>query len=106
MRNDGSASTFGTMIQPLDTDRSPPRTDPLGKAESTGAADASGIREVIGGTGGASTQAFGTIKANSQVRKTGVFGVLVLTLQAHAYSWRFTSIDGSFTDSGTQATHS
>jgi hypothetical protein len=71
----------------------------------SGLADANGIREIVVGTGGASSQILGQTRANSQVLRTGAFGVLVLTLQAHAYSWRFVSIDGSFTDSGTHATH-
>jgi hypothetical protein len=72
-----------------------------------GKADASGIREFIVGTGGASPQSFGTTAANSQVRNAGTFGVLQLTLHAHSYDWQFIPIAGSsFTDSGTQATHS
>ena len=46
-------------------------------------------------------------QANSQVRNAGTFGVLQLTLHLHSYSWKFIPIAGStFTDSGTQATHS
>ena len=72
-----------------------------------GTADASGIREFIVGTGGASPQSFGTTAANSQVRNAGTFGVLQLTLHAHSYDWQFIPIGGStFADSGTQATHS
>jgi acid phosphatase type 7 len=72
-----------------------------------GKADASGIREFIVGTGGASPQSFGATAANSQVRNAGTFGVLQLTLHAHSYDWQFIPIAGStFTDSGTQATHS
>ena len=71
-----------------------------------GKADLSGIREFIVGTGGASPQSFGTTAANSQVRNTGTFGVLQLTLHAHSYDWQFIPIAGStFTDSGTQTTH-
>jgi hypothetical protein len=73
----------------------------------TGAADPDGIREFVVGTGGAGQRSFGTIRANSQVRSTGTFGVLELTLGLHSYSWRFIPVAGkSFTDSGTQATHS
>jgi hypothetical protein len=73
----------------------------------TGKLDPSGIREIIVGTGGAPPQAFGTTKANSQVRNTGTFGVIQLTLHAHSYDWQFIPIAGStFTDSGTQTTHS
>ena len=73
----------------------------------SGAADPNGIREFVSGTGGAGQRPFGTIRANSQVRSTGTFGVLQLTLHASSYSWQFIPVAGkTFTDSGTQATHS
>ena len=73
----------------------------------SGAADPNGIREFVSGTGGAGQRPFGTIRANSQVRSTGTFGVLQLTLHANSYSWQFVPVAGkTFTDSGTQATHS
>jgi hypothetical protein len=73
----------------------------------SGAADPNGIREFVSGTGGAGQRSFGTIRANSQVRSTGTFGVLQLTLHAGSYSWQFIPVAGkTFTDSGTQATHS
>ena len=69
-------------------------------------ADANGIREFVVGTGGAGQRALGTIRANSQVRNVGTFGVLKLTLHAHSYDWQFVPVaGGAFTDSGTQATH-
>lgn len=72
-----------------------------------GKADPNGIREFIAGTGGAPPQQFGATAANSQVRNAGTFGVLQLTLHAHSYDWQFIPIAGStYTDSGTQATHS
>ena len=72
-----------------------------------GKADPNGIREFIAGTGGAPPQQFGATAANSQVRNAGTFGVLQLTLHAHSYDWHFIPIAGStYTDSGTQATHS
>jgi hypothetical protein len=72
-----------------------------------GVATSAGIREFVVGTGGASQRAFGTIQANSQVRSTGVFGVLKLTLGLHSYSWWFIPVAGkTFTDHGTAATHS
>ncbi|HEX7495051.1 MAG TPA: DNRLRE domain-containing protein [Candidatus Limnocylindrales bacterium] len=71
------------------------------------AADPNGIREFVVGTGGASQIPMGTIRANSQVRSAGAFGVLKLTLHAHSYDWQFIPVAGrTFTDSGTQATHS
>ena len=42
---------------------------------------AAGIREFVVGTGGRGLRSFGTVRANSQVRKTGVLGVLKLELQ-------------------------
>ena len=70
-------------------------------------ADPAGIREFVVGTGGAGQRPMGTIRANSQVRSTGTFGVLELTLGAHSYSWQFIPVAGqTFTDSGMQATHS
>ena len=79
----------------------------FGLQSPTATADPNGIREFVLGTGGAGQRPFGTIRANSQVRSTGTFGVLQLTLGAHSYSWRFIPIaGGTFTDSGTQATHS
>ncbi len=73
----------------------------------SGAADPNGIREFVSGTGGAGQRPFGTIRANSEVRSTGTFGVLQLTLHANSYSWAFVPVAGkTFTDSGTQATHS
>ena len=73
----------------------------------TGAADQDGIREFVVGTGGASQRPFGKIRPNSEVRSTGTFGVLKLTLGLHSYSWQFVPIAGkTFTDSGTQGTHS
>lgn len=70
-------------------------------------ADPNGIREFVVGTGGAGQRPMGTIRANSQVRNTGTFGVLELTLGAHSYSWQFVPVAGqTFTDSGMQATHS
>jgi acid phosphatase type 7 len=72
----------------------------------SGQADLNGIREFVVGTGGAGQREFGTIRANSKVRNTGALGVLELTLGARSYSWRFIPVAGTtFSDSGTQATH-
>ena len=60
-----------------------------------GVADpAQGIREFIVGTGGAEVMSFGTIRANSQVRSSGSFGVLKLTLDDARYSWQFVPVAG------------
>jgi acid phosphatase type 7 len=72
-----------------------------------GKADPEGIREFVVGTGGAGQRPFGRVRANSQLRSTGTFGVLKLTLGAHSYSWQFIPVAGkAFSDYGVQATHS
>src|SRR2546421_8599873 len=65
-----------------------------------------GIREFIAGTGGALVTPFGTTRPNSQVRNSGTFGVLNLTLGDGSYSWQFVPVAGrTFTDNGTTACH-
>ncbi len=73
----------------------------------TGSADGSrGIREFVVGTGGTDFYPSGTAIANSQVRNTGTWGVLKLTLSANAYSWQFIPVAGkTFTDSGSDSCH-
>ena len=67
------------------------RPDPIG-----------GIREFIVGTGGASQRSFKTVRANSEVRNTGTYGVLELTLRTNGYDWEFVPVAGaSFRDAGT-----
>jgi hypothetical protein len=67
---------------------------------------ARGIREFVVGTGGASHHPFGAIKPNSQVRNSGTYGVLKLTLHSGSYEWKFVPVAGkTFTDSGTQSCH-
>jgi len=47
-----------------------------------------------------------TPATNSQVRKTGAFGVLKLTLHADSDDWQFIPIPGqTFTESGTATVH-
>jgi hypothetical protein len=64
------------------------------------APSASGIREFIVGTGGKALHGLGTVRANSQVRVFGKFGVLRMTLHPTSYDWRFEAEDGSILDSG------
>ncbi|HMH81391.1 MAG TPA: Ig-like domain-containing protein [Gemmatimonadales bacterium] len=66
-----------------------------------------GIRQFTVGTGGAGVQAFSaTIRPNSEVRSSGTYGVLQLTLGAGAYGWQFLPAAGqTFTDSGSGACH-
>ena len=79
----------------------------FGPQNPNGVADPSnGIREFIVGTGGASHYGIGTIQPNSQVRNTGTFGVLKLTLNPSSYDWEFIPEAGrTFTDSGTTSCH-
>jgi acid phosphatase type 7 len=65
-----------------------------------------GTREFVVGTGGKNTYPFLITKPGSQVRKTGVFGVLELKLKASSYDWRFVPVAGkTFTDSGSTNCH-
>ena len=60
-----------------------------------------GIREFVVGTGGAQLGHFVSIKPHSRARTARTHGVLVLTLHAASYNWRFESADGAtFTDRG------
>lgn len=67
-----------------------------------GQADAvRGMREFVVGTGGAILGMFGLPHANSEVRKSGTWGVLKLTLHPTSYDWEFVpTADGSFHDAG------
>src|SRR5438270_702966 len=62
----------------------------------TGVADpVTGIREIIVGTGGEGLDAASTlITANSEVRISGAYGVLKLTLADGSYSWQFVPVPG------------
>jgi hypothetical protein len=72
----------------------------------SGQADPNGIRQFTSGLGGAPIYGWGTIQPNSQVRYNGSWGLLVLNLFPHSYSWQFVPVAGhTFTDTGTQATH-
>ncbi|HKB28980.1 MAG TPA: metallophosphoesterase, partial [Candidatus Limnocylindrales bacterium] len=83
-----------------DYERFAPQT-PSGVADS-----ASGIREFVVGTGGASLRAFSTIRANSQVRNSATHGVIKLTLSATGYTWQFIPAgSGTFKDSGSGTCH-
>jgi hypothetical protein len=73
---------------------------PTGEADS-----ARGIREFVVGTGGGVLSPFEDVKANSEVRRAGTWGVLQLTLHADSYDWKFLSVDGSFTDDGHGSCH-
>jgi hypothetical protein len=65
-----------------------------------------GIREFVVGTGGSSHYAFGTIRANSEVRNSDTNGVLKLTLHASSYEWQFVPASATtFADSGSSNCH-
>lgn len=68
---------------------------------------ARGIREFVVGTGGNHERAFAPgPQPNSQVRMTGMFGVLELTLRARGYDWRFIPEAGKdFHDEGRGECH-
>ncbi|HEY9623617.1 MAG TPA: metallophosphoesterase [Crinalium sp.] len=67
---------------------------------------AHGIREFVVGTGGRSVYSFTSTQPNSEVRKTGIYGVLKLTLHPDSYDWEFSAIPGTpFTDSGHDSCH-
>jgi hypothetical protein len=71
-----------------------------------GTASPNGIREFVVGTGGASLRSFATVRANSEVRKAGVYGVLRLELKPGGYAWRFFPVAGqSWTDTGSASCH-
>ena len=65
-----------------------------------------GITQITVGTGGGDHTGVGTpTAANSVIRNTASFGILAITLQPAAYSWRFIATAGSFTDSGSAVCH-
>jgi PKD repeat protein len=71
-----------------------------------GADAAAGIRQFTVGTGGHGVNSFGSPRPNSQVRISGAYGVLKLTLESNAYSWEFVPIAGqTFTDAGNTPCH-
>jgi acid phosphatase type 7 len=73
----------------------------------SGVADPKGTRQFIVGTGGRSQGALAaTPPANSEVRNSGTYGVLQLTLHAGSYDWQFVPEAGkTFTDAGSQNCH-
>jgi hypothetical protein len=70
-------------------------------------ADGTGTREIVVGTGGEHSASFApTPLSGSQVRATGLFGILDLTLAKGSYSWSFVpAAPATFTDSGTDTCH-
>jgi 3',5'-cyclic AMP phosphodiesterase CpdA len=67
---------------------------------------ARGIRQFVAGTGGASPYYFTNIKPNSEIRLTGLNGVLKLTLHEGSYDWEFIPAVGlPINDAGTGECH-
>ena len=75
--------------------------DPSGRSDPE-----RGIRQFVVGTGGAFFTGWSTVKPNTEVRQNHTYGVLMLTLRARSYEWRFVPETGkSFTDSGSGVCH-
>jgi len=64
-----------------------------------------GIREFVVGTGGAATYPFADPITGSQVRITGVHGVLKMKLHPRGYEWAFIRTGGKVLDSGRDRCH-
>ena len=74
--------------------------------DGNGIASDLGVREFVVGTGGYNLIPFAATQPNSEVRHTGTFGVLKLTLYANSYAWQFVPIAGqTFTDEGSGVCH-
>ena len=76
--------------------------------DASSTADAAiGVRQFVVGTGGGSKNSLpATFLPNSEVRASGTYGVIKLTLNATGYSWQFVPVAGkTFTDSGTELCH-
>jgi len=84
------------LLGPGGPDQYNPTTDPV-----------SGLREIIVGTGGRSQTGFGSnIRTGSEVRSSGVYGVLKVVLRPNSYDWQFVPVAGqTFTDSGSTTCH-
>ena len=68
---------------------------------ASGSASSTGIRQITVGTGGRDSQGFGTVIANSLVRKNKIFGVMKLTLSPTSYNWSYIADPTTpFSDSG------
>jgi hypothetical protein len=70
---------------------------------ASGAASSTGMTEIVVGTGGSFYSGFGTVAANSEVRKSNIFGVLKMTLRPTSYTWSFVPDSSTpFSDSGSR----
>ena len=66
---------------------------------------AGGVRQFVVGTGGKNEEMRRFPKPNSELRGSGQFGVLKMTLRPDAYAWEFVRDGGSFRDEGANACH-
>ena len=65
-----------------------------------------GIREIVVGTGGAQLRPFASVALNRESANAATYGVIVLSLHAASYDWRFVPVAGeTFADSGSSACH-
>ena len=66
--------------------------------------DATGVQQIIVGTGGRDLSGLGSRPSNSEVVDNDTFGVLKVTLHPSSYDWQFVpTTAGGFTDSGSRA---
>ena len=73
--------------------------------DPSGNATTSGIRELVAGTGGENLFSLSNPPATLQAWDDKDFGVLVLTLHASSYDWKFVNTSGAVVDSGSTACH-
>jgi hypothetical protein len=72
--------------------------------DPSGTATTNGIREFVVGTGGESLNG-GSSSTKLQASDSSDYGVLVMTLHAGSYDWKFVNTNGTVKDSGTTACH-
>jgi Calcineurin-like phosphoesterase len=69
------------------------------KINSSGQVSASGVREIIVGTGGANLRGLGFVQPGSEVRNTTTHGIVDINLSSTGYSGKFVPVPGkTFTD--------
>ena len=73
--------------------------------DPSGTATTNGIREFVVGTGGEGLNGLSAHPTTLQASDARDYGVLVLTLHASSYSWKFVNTGGATVDSGTTACH-
>lgn len=67
-----------------------------------GRATAEGMRQFVVGTGGKSLYVPPSVAANSEIRSSSAYGVLLLTLRDGGYDWRFAGTRGESVDAGSE----